>query len=75
MRDRGIGISPEDQARIFERFERVMTRNPRGGFGVGLWVVRRLVEAMGGRIEVESAPGAGSAFSVILPLKPGSRRE
>ena len=69
VRDAGVGISAEDQARIFDRFERVMARGHRGGFGIGLWVARRLAEAMGGTIAVESAPGAGWAFTVTLPLQ------
>jgi two-component system OmpR family sensor kinase len=68
VRDRGIGITPEDQARLFEPFERLMVRTPRGGFGVGLWVVRQLAEAMGGTVTVASVPEAGSTFTVTLPL-------
>ncbi|WP_207483295.1 hybrid sensor histidine kinase/response regulator [Arenibaculum pallidiluteum] len=68
VRDRGIGIAPEDQQRIFERFERVAVRSARSGFGVGLWLVRRLVEAHGGTITIESVPGEGSTFTVGLPL-------
>ncbi|PSC05143.1 sensor histidine kinase [Alsobacter soli] len=66
--DRGPGISPHDQQRIFERFERLLGAGaPAGGFGVGLWVVRRLVEAMHGRITVSSVEGQGSTFTVRLP--------
>jgi PAS domain S-box-containing protein len=68
VRDRGIGISAEDQARIFHRFERAVPDVHYGGFGLGLWIVRQVVEAHGGGISVESAPGAGAAFSVRLPL-------
>jgi two-component system, OmpR family, sensor kinase len=69
VRDGGPGISQADQARIFERFERaVQPGEHRGGFGVGLWIVRQLTEAMAGRIEVSCRPGAGSTFCVILPL-------
>jgi len=66
--DRGIGIAPEDQARIFGRFERAVTPRDYVGLGLGLWIVRRLVEAQGGRIRVASTPGKGSTFSVELPL-------
>ena len=66
--DQGVGISANDQARIFERFERAVTRQHTGGFGVGLWVVGRLVDALGGRLAVESAPNQGSTFTVHLPL-------
>jgi signal transduction histidine kinase len=68
VRDQGIGISEEDRARIFQRFERAVTRREHGGFGVGLWLANQLVLAMGGTIAVESAPGEGTTFTVTLPL-------
>jgi two-component system OmpR family sensor kinase len=68
--DHGIGISRLDQTRIFERFERARGARQYGGFGVGLWLVRELVDAMGGHIDIVSAPGAGSAFTIVLPLAP-----
>ena len=69
--DNGPGISPEDQARIFERFERVIHQSEQAvGFGIGLWVVRQLAEAMDGKVEVASMPGQGATFTVSLPLKP-----
>src|SRR5215207_1530523 len=68
IRDRGIGISEEDRARIFRRFERAVTRREHGGFGVGLWLANQLVTAMGGAIAVESAPGEGTTFTVTLPV-------
>jgi two-component system, OmpR family, sensor kinase len=69
--DSGPGISAENQARIFERFERAVNPGNRaGGFGVGLWIVKRLCEAMDGSIAVTSAPGAGSTFCVTFPLAP-----
>lgn len=68
VRDQGIGIAPEDQPRIFERFERATSSHTVGGLGLGLWIVARIVEAHGGLIEVESSPGAGSLFTVSLPL-------
>jgi len=67
VRDNGIGIAPEDQARIFERFERAVPEHHYGGFGVGLWVARLVAEAHGGRILVESRPGLGSTFTLELP--------
>ncbi len=70
VRDHGIGISEEDQARIFGAFERAVTRREEGGFGIGLWVVRHLVDAMHGEIHVTSCPAEGSTFTVILPLLP-----
>jgi signal transduction histidine kinase len=68
VRDHGPGISVEDRSRIFERFERAVRRDERrSGFGVGLWVVGQLVEAMGGTIIVDDAPGGGTEFTVTLP--------
>lgn len=68
IRDQGIGIAADAQARIFARFERAVARSEHGGFGVGLWMVARLVDAMGGTISVTSSPGEGSTFAVMLPL-------
>lgn len=65
--DRGIGIAPEDQARIFDRFERAAMGRQYVGFGLGLWIARQIVEAMGGRISVKSSLGEGSTFLVELP--------
>lgn len=69
--DTGIGIPPEEQARVWERFYR--PANPPTaesvGLGVGLSIVKSLVEAHGGRAWLESAPGAGSTFTVLLPVK------
>lgn len=68
VRDEGIGISPDDQTRIFERFRRLGRNGADGGFGIGLWIARRLVQAMRGEIAVLSAPGRGATFTVTLPL-------
>jgi signal transduction histidine kinase len=69
VRDSGIGISPEDQGKLFTEFFR--STNPVAvavpGTGLGLAIVRRIVERHHGDIEVESAPGAGSTFRVTLP--------
>jgi signal transduction histidine kinase len=65
--DRGIGIAPADQGRIFERFERAVSDRHYGGLGLGLWISREIVEALRGSISVESAVGAGSTFVVTLP--------
>ena len=71
--DEGIGISLHDQARLFSPFERLAAQRLEGvkGIGLGLLVCRRLVEAHGGRIWVESEPGRGSTFYFTLPLKDG----
>jgi signal transduction histidine kinase len=72
VEDHGIGMSSEQQARIFGRFEQVVSHHRGSGFGVGLWVANRLISAMGGRITVSSAPGEGSTFTVTFPLSPRS---
>ncbi len=72
VRDRGIGISPENQARIFEKFERAAAVRDFAGFGLGLWISREIVAAMGGRIDVASGPGAGATFTVMLPRAPAA---
>lgn len=70
VRDNGIGIDGRDKDRIFEQFERVVGREGRSGFGIGLWLTRKLAESMGGSITVIGTPGAGSLFTVTLPIKP-----
>ena len=67
VRDRGIGIAPEDQARIFDRFERAVSGRHYGGFGLGLWIVRQMVHALQGGIWVASRLSEGSTFTVELP--------
>lgn len=73
--DRGIGMDEQQQARCFERYRRAV---PEGmhipGTGIGLYSVQRIVEAHGGRVQVVSAPGAGSTFVVTLPLRQPSGR-
>jgi signal transduction histidine kinase len=73
VRDRGIGIASDDQERIFGRFERLAEKpgHPAGA-GVGLWLVRGLVESHGGSISVQSAPSQGATFTVVLPSDPRS---
>ncbi|WP_375769622.1 ATP-binding protein [Archangium gephyra] len=67
VRDEGIGIDAAAQGRIFERFERAVSDRHYGGLGMGLWITREIVTAMGGTIHVESAPRQGAAFTVELP--------
>ncbi len=71
VRDTGIGIAVSDQGTIFERFMQVDSSSRRryGGTGLGLAISKQLVERMGGQIQVESAPGAGSTFSFTARLE------
>ena len=69
--DQGIGISLPDQERLFRRFSRVAPPQNYGGFGLGLWLAKVLVEAMRGRVEVQSVLGAGSSFRALLPFTAG----
>lgn len=65
--DGGPGIAEADRRRIFEKFERVVTRDA-AGFGLGLWIVARMVAAHHGTIEVTGRPEGGASFRVTLPL-------
>ncbi|MDP2257852.1 MAG: hybrid sensor histidine kinase/response regulator [Polaromonas sp.] len=68
VRDQGKGIAAQDQQRIFEQFERVAGNHGSGGLGLGLYISQQLVEAHGGTLSVQSQPGEGAVFTVILPL-------
>jgi signal transduction histidine kinase len=72
VRDRGVGIPRSEQRRVFDRFVRgaIARSSDVGGTGVGLAMARRIAEAHGGRITLESEPGSGSTFTVTLPAAP-----
>jgi PAS domain S-box-containing protein len=70
VQDQGIGVAAGDQRHIFERFERAVSSQNYGGLGLGLYIVKRIVEAHGGTIRVESIPGSGACFEVELPRQP-----
>jgi CheY-like chemotaxis protein/anti-sigma regulatory factor (Ser/Thr protein kinase) len=73
VEDNGPGIEPEDLSRLFVEFQQVgRVRAPEGGTGLGLALTKHLAEAQGGRVEVRSEVGRGSAFSVILPRGAGA---
>lgn len=69
VRDGGMGIAPEDAERIFERYERTSSAKKHSGLGLGLYILRQIVDAHGGTVRVESEPGKGSTFTVDLPLE------
>lgn len=73
VRDRGIGIAPEDLARVFDRFERAAAARRYCGLGLGLYVTRRIVEAHGGQIRVTSALAEGSTFTIEIPRRAVAR--
>jgi signal transduction histidine kinase len=68
--DPGMGISAEDQERLFGTFFRTQSALDSGipGTGLGLYITKRLVEAMGGQMSLQSTPGRGSTFSFTLPV-------
>ncbi len=68
VRDHGVGIDPRAHRRIFRRFERASSPSNFGGLGLGLWVAKEIVDAHAGTISVESTPGEGATFVVMLPL-------
>ncbi|MCO5172068.1 MAG: PAS domain S-box protein [Planctomycetes bacterium] len=67
VRDRGIGMDPATRDQIFERFKRGVSARHYGGLGLGLFIARQIVQALGGAIHVSSAPGQGATFEVELP--------
>jgi signal transduction histidine kinase len=75
VRDTGPGIAPEHQERIFEEFQQVDDSNTRkkGGSGLGLAISKRIIEMHGGTISVRSALGAGSTFTITVPVRAGDQ--
>jgi signal transduction histidine kinase len=73
IQDRGIGIPPEDQPRMFESFQRASNVENRPGTGLGLAIVKKAVELHGGEISLKSAIGSGTRFTVVLPLRPATQ--
>lgn len=69
IRDHGVGIAKEDQEKIFKRFERLSRTKNFGGLGLGLYIVRQIVDAHGGSIHVESNSDEGAVFKVVLPTQ------
>ena len=68
--DTGKGMAPSDRERIFQEFTRLSGAQGEEGFGLGLSIVKKLVTLLEGEIDVQSTPGEGSCFTVILPLYP-----
>jgi len=70
-----MGIAPEHRARIFGKFERAVSDRHYGGLGLGLHITQQIVHALGGDILLESEPGRGASFTVVLPLEGAPRGE
>jgi signal transduction histidine kinase len=69
VQDRGIGIGPEAQKGIFDPFERAVSSRNYGGLGLGLYIVKTIVEGLGGTVTVQSGPQQGATFTVKLPIE------
>lgn len=72
--DHGTGVQPEDRERIFELFRRAASSEGTQGFGVGLWLVRKIARAHGGDVTVRGELGKGASFTITLPLWPTTQR-
>lgn len=73
VRDRGIGIRQEDHSRVFQRFERANPEQEINGMGLGLFISKNIVSAHNGQIILNSEPGKGSEFKVIIPCESDAR--
>ena len=71
VRDRGAGIAPQDIDRVRRRVVRGAGSERVSGSGLGLSIVESIVRAHGGRLDIESTPGEGSTFTLVVPLRPG----
>ncbi len=69
VEDEGIGVAPEAQVKIFNRFERAVSANEISGLGLGLYISQQIVAAHGGEIRLHSEVGKGSCFEVRFPLQ------
>jgi signal transduction histidine kinase len=67
VKDTGVGIAPEEISRLFSEFQRLTGSGSTEGSGLGLFIVKTIVEAHGGSVSVESAVGAGTTFTILLP--------
>jgi two-component system phosphate regulon sensor histidine kinase PhoR len=75
VRDNGPGIAPAEFPSLFQKFHRLVNRDGPEGLGLGLFIVKEIVGAHGGRVDVSSSPGQGSCFSVYLPLNAAIGRD
>ena len=75
FQDEGPGIAPQDQERVFRRFERLSPERHTSGLGLGLYIVREIVHAHGGAVSLRSAPAKGTCFTLQLPLLEAAARE
>lgn len=75
VRDSGPGIAPADRARVFERFSRGAGPRRSDGAGLGLAIVKAIAEAHHGRVELESRPGEGAMFTIVVPTRPARKPE
>jgi signal transduction histidine kinase len=67
VRDHGAGIAPDEREAVFRKFERAATARHYTGFGIGLWLVRRIVEALGGSVSLDTEVNVGTTFTIVLP--------